>query len=223
MPGPLRSAHVAFVHTSPVHVETFGRLMAAADPRVTLEHVVIESLLTDAQRVGADDAALVERVQRAMVDAAANGASIVVCTCSTVGGAAERTPTGGRFAAMRIDRAMADAAVQRGPRVCLVAALDSTLAPTARLVEESAVAMHAPVDIQTLLVPSAWSHFLAGDGSAYIDAIVACVRAAPPAADVIVLAQASMAPAAARLQDLGIVVLSSPQTGVQRIIERLSA
>jgi len=45
-------------------------------------------------------------------------------------------------------------------------------------------------------------------------------RAAPRTADVTVLAQASMAGAAERLQDLGIV-LSSPGPGVQRIIERL--
>src|SRR5205085_12419090 len=73
-----------------------------------------------------------------------------------------------------------------------------------------------------LSVPSAWPRFLAGDVAGYIDAIVAGVRAAPSSADVTVLAQASMAPAAERLQDLS-VVLSSPGPGVQRIIESMRA
>lgn len=95
-------------------VETFERLMQATAPQVKVEHIVNEELLADAQRVGADDPALVKRVHGAMVEAAATGASIVVCTCSTIGGLAEKTPTQNCFAAVRIDRAMADRAVKLG-------------------------------------------------------------------------------------------------------------
>ena len=125
--------HIAFLHTSPVHVDTFDRLVKASDPTLQIEHVVAEGLLDEAQRVGADDPALVRRVQDAMVNAAANGAAIVVCTCSTIGGSAERTPTHAGFAVARIDRAMADRAVQLGPRILIVAALESTLGPTSKL------------------------------------------------------------------------------------------
>ena len=53
---------------------------------------------------------------------------------------------------------------------------------------------------------------------AYIDAVVAAVRAAPRRFDVVVLAQASMADAADALQDLGIEVLASPRLGVQALL-----
>ena len=212
---------IAFLHTSPVHVETFERLTRTMASDVAIEHVVAEALLVDAQRTGAGDPALVARVHAAMTNAAANGAAIVVCTCSTIGGAAERTPTDGRFAVARIDRAMADRAVALGPRVLVVAALESTLAPTAALIRESAAAMHADVTLESLLVAEAWAHFTRGDRQAYIDAVAAAVRGAAAGHSVVVLAQASMAPAQDLLRDLGVEVLASPALGVERALAYL--
>lgn len=213
--------HVAFLHTSPVHVETFERLVKAADPAVQVEHIVAEDLLADAQKVGADDPALVERIRKAMAGAASNGASIVVCTCSTIGGVAERAPSGTDAAVARIDRAMADRAVALGPSILIVAALESTLQPTAQLVQESAAALGKKVQLEHLLVGDAWPHFLRGDRAAYVAKVVSAVRAVPRGANVIVLAQASMAPAADALKDLGVEVLASPALGVQSLLAHL--
>ena len=219
MPAPRQPGrHVAFVHTSPAHVATFDRLVKVADPSARVDHVVAETLLAEARRLGVDHPALVRQVQQTMFQAAGDGATVVACTCSTIGGIAERTPprAGQRFA--RIDRAMADRAVRQGPRVLVVAALRSTLQPTARLIAESAVALGSPATLDTLCVDDAWPHFERGDHDAYIAAIVAAVRAAPRAADVVVLAQASMADAADALGDLGVDVLSSPALGVQAML-----
>ncbi len=214
--------HVTFLHTSPVHVDTFERLVKAVDSSVKVEHVVSEELLTDAQRVGADDPSVVTRVHETMRKAAASGASIVVCTCSTIGGAAERTPTDGHFTPVRIDRAMADRAIKLGPRVLVVVALESTLAQTTKLLEESAMALGAVVEIQHLVAEGAWSHFLRGDRTAYVEAVARAITAsAPHAASVIVLAQASMSPAAELLSNLSIKVLASPSLGVESVIAQL--
>ncbi len=214
----MTARHVAFLHTAPVHVETFERLVKAADPTLHTTHLVMEALLAEAQAVGAADPALVARVQQAMVQAAEGGADIVVCTCSTVGGAAERTPTGGRFKASRIDRAMADRAVALGPRILLVAALDSTLGPSTTLLHESAAARGTSVEITPLVIADAWACYQRGDQAAYVLAVGDAVRARAGGADVVVLAQASMAPAAVVLRDLGIEVLSSPVLGVENLL-----
>jgi hypothetical protein len=214
---PLRR-HVAFLHTSPAHVQTFDRLVKAADPALQVDHIVDEALLSEALRVGVDDPALVQRVHHVMGQAAANGATVVVCTCSTIGSIAEHTPSQPTCAFSRIDRAMADRAVQLGPRILAVAALRSTLEPTAQLISESATALQAEVVVQTLWVEGAWLLFERGDRGAYIDAVVAAVRAAPRRFDVVVLAQASMADAADTLQDLGVAVLASPRLGVQALL-----
>jgi len=215
--------HVAFLHTSPVHVTTFDRLVKAADPAIQVDHVVDEVLLSDAQRDGVDDPQLIRRVHDAMRDAGASGAAVVVCTCSTIGGIAERTPQRPGTAFARIDRAMADRAVRLGPRVLVVAALRSTLAPTAQLIRESAAALRAEVALHTLWVEGAWPAFERGDRAAYLGAVVAAVRAAPRRFDVVVLAQASMAEAADALRDLGVEVLSSPRLGVQAMLAAMPA
>ncbi len=197
--------------------------MQTADPAIRVDHAVREDLLVDARHVGPTDPDLVQRVHEAMRGAALAGASIVACTCSTIGGSAEAMPSSGRFTALRIDRAMADRAVQRGPRILVAAALESTLGPTADLIQESAAMQGTRVEIELILIDGAWSHFLSGDHLAYARSIADTIRKAKRLVDVVVLAQASMAPAADLLADLGVEVLSSPQLGVRSILARLRA
>ncbi|MFM9923599.1 Asp/Glu/hydantoin racemase [Variovorax sp. H27-G14] len=221
---------LAFVHTAQVHVPTFERLVQEMAPGLRVRHVVHEALLADARVLGLDDAALVARVHQAMHDAASSGARVVVCTCSTIGAIAERTATGDAFEALRIDRAMADRAVRTGPRVLIVAAVESTLAPTTALILSAAQNAGVEVQPRQLLIEQAWPHFQRGDTAGYIETLaqgirakasVAGVASATGAADVIVLAQASMAPVADALTDLGIEVLSSPAPGVRFAVRML--
>ncbi len=209
---------IAFLHTSPAHVPTFEKLMAELAPGLRASHVVREDLLVDAQREGTQDPQLVARIGKAMEEAGAGGAGVVVCTCSTIGGVAEAVDTAGRFSAARIDRAMANKAVASGRPVLLVAALESTLGPTRALLESSSQRLGTSAAIETLVVPDAWTHFLSGDTAAYLDAIVKAVAAAGAVSKTVVLAQASMAPAAQSLARLGITALSSPRLGVQQAV-----
>lgn len=155
-----------------------------------------------------------------MAAAAARGASLVVCTCSTIGGVAERTPPNPRFRAARIDRAMADRAVQLGPRILLVAALQSTLEPTRDLLRESAERLGVEIEMEMLCVEQAWPLFERGDTAGYLEAIARAVSAAA-GADVVVLAQASMAGALPLLEGLGVEVLASPALGIRTALQQL--
>jgi hypothetical protein len=152
-----------------------------------------------------------------MRDAGASGAEVVVCTCSTIGGVAEAME-GAAFQAARIDRAMADKAVSDGRPVLMVAALESTLAPTMALLQASAKRLGTNPRTDKLVVNGAWEHFLSGERQKYIDAIVNAVSSADASSSVVVLAQASMAPAASALERLGITVLSSPRLGVEHAV-----
>jgi hypothetical protein len=214
--------HLAFLHTAPGHVATFDGLVRASHANAQVDHGVDAPLLQAAQVSGANDPQVVAQVHEAMHRAAAGGAGVVVCTCSTLGGAAESMDTGGRFVAQRIDRAMADRAVTLGRRVMVVAALPSTLEPTRWLLADSARSLGVELQPVLLSLPQAWGHFVQGDLAGYIQAVVTGVRGAwreaPERAEVVVLAQASMAPAAALLGDLGVEVLSSPALGVAQAL-----
>lgn len=209
-------ADIAFVHTSPVHVPTFDKLLLEVAPALRAVHQVHEDLLARAQQVGLADAALAADLQHVLREAAAQ-AKVVVCTCSTLGGLAESAPRPPGTAITRVDRAMADAAVRDGRPVLVVAAVQSTLQPTQELLRSSAVRLAKDVDTATLWVEPAWPHFEAGRLDDYIASLVEAVSAARPEG-VVVLAQASMAPAAARLAERGFTVLTSPRLGVEHAV-----
>jgi hypothetical protein len=213
---------LTFLHTSSVHIATFDQLLAEIDPGIPAKHVVDESLLQDARASGIT-VELAQRITQALVDAIADDAAVVVCTCSTIGGCAERANHGTGRPIIRVDRAMAERAVATGQRIVVVAALASTLTPTHQLIEEVANQAGKAVTILDVWCEKAWPYFEGGDQSAYLATVAACVRQAAPAGDVIVLAQASMAGAAALCADLPIPILSSPRLGLEAAIQAYRA
>lgn len=203
---------LAFVHTSPVHIATFDRLLAEMNVSIPVHHIVAEDLLNEARQTGTTPA-LRERVEATIVHAGVD-AAVVVCTCSTIGALAEQSSTAAGCPVLRVDRAMAERAVRSGRRILVAAALASTRAPTEALLREAAIAARVETELIAVDCADAWPHFERGNHSAYIAAIAAHLRAAAPHGDVIVLAQASMADAVLACADLPIPILSSPQLGL---------
>ncbi len=201
---------LALLHTSPVHVPVFDALRDAAHPGLELRHHVDPGLLERARRDGTD--AVTDAVAAVVRRAVGEGARAVLCTCSTIGGVAEAAAPGAGVPVLRVDRPMAAAAVATGPRVVVLAALESTLAPTVRLVREEALRVARTVHVRTLLVDGAWARFEAGDGAGYARAVAAAADSVRDA-DVIVLAQASMAPAREAVRT-PVPVLASPAPGL---------
>lgn len=213
---------LAFLHTSPVHVASFDALLADLAPGAISHHVVDEALLADAREQGLTTE-IVDRVTSRMNEAGASGAAVVVCTCSTIGGIAEDRDGDFSFAAHRVDRAMADAAVRGGSNILVVAALASTLDPTRDLVMTSAESLGREVNINMHHIVEAWRHFEAGDNDQYWQAIAEGIRANAIGHDVVVIAQASMAGAANLCADMSIPILSSPRLGVERALAAVSS
>ncbi|MFF9218980.1 aspartate/glutamate racemase family protein [Streptomyces viridosporus] len=202
---------LALLHTSPVHVPVFDALRDETHPGLELLHLVAEDLLHRARLAG--PAAVADDVRAKVREAVDGGARAVLCTCSTIGGVAEAAAAGAGVPVLRVDRPMAGAAVAAGPRIVVLAALESTLRPTAALVEEEARRAGRAVEVRTVLVEDAWARFEAGDREGYVRR-VADAADEVTGADVIVLAQASMAPAERLLGTARVPVLSSPRPGL---------
>jgi hypothetical protein len=210
---------IAFLHTAPANVTTFERLLQKHAPDLQVVHILDESLLNDARAQG-PNAALADRVHQRMDEAAAGAASVVVCTCSSIGGMAEDNPSAA-YRSMRIDRAMADQAVAAGDRILVVAALESTVAPTLALIQSSAQRVGRSPHIDVLVVDGSWDHFVAGNQEAYERAIAHAIQQKSIGADVIVLAQATMAGAAERCEGIGVPILSSPEIGILQALAEM--
>jgi hypothetical protein len=209
---------IGFLHTAEVHVATFGGLVDEVAPEEGHLHRVDAPLLDDA-RAGAPTG---ERV-RAHVDAlVAAGSSVVVCTCSTLGPVAEGLGAAALgVPVVRVDRPLAEAAVRDGGRVAVVVALTSTLGPTTSLLADAARRAGTRVELEPVVCTGAWAAFEAGDLGTYHQGVAVAVRdvVARRVPDAVVLAQASMAPAAALLGDLPVPVLTSPGSAVARAVE----
>jgi hypothetical protein len=210
---------LTFLHTSPVHIATFDGLLAQIDPGIPVRHVVDESLLREAREAGMITAQLRQRIADAVMEAIAQDAAVVLCTCSTIGGCAEQAGDDSNGTVLRVDRPMAERAVTTGSRIVIVAALASTLAPTRQLILEAATRIGKRVQIAEVLCELAWAKFEQGDHAGYANEIAARLHEVATEGDVIVLAQASMAAAAPLCADIGIPILSSPRLGLEAAIE----
>ncbi|MFF4117275.1 aspartate/glutamate racemase family protein [Streptomyces sp. NPDC001714] len=202
---------LALLHTSPLHVPVFDALRDEHHPGLELRHSVVPDLLARARREGPE--AVAGDVAAALHRAAANdGVRAVLCTCSTIGAVAERAGGEVGVPVVRGDRPMAAAAVAAGPRIAVLATVESTLPPTLALLDDEARRADRPIHARAQVVPDAWTRFEAGDveGCARL---VAAVADAVTDADVIVLAQASMT-SAARFTTTAVPMLSSPRPGL---------
>ncbi len=161
---------------------------------------------------------IAQRVEALVQQAFDDGAALVVCTCSTLGGCAETIGQPG-MPVLRVDRAMAERAAALGTRIVLVASLRSTMEPTRALLQDAAQRAGKEISIVDVVCDQAWPRFEQGDHAGYIEEIAACLRAAATRGDVIVLAQASMAQAAARCADLPVPILSSPRLGLEAAVQ----
>ncbi len=213
-----RVTTVAFLHTSPLHIPVFRALLCDLAPEARDVHLADESLLADVRARGYD-AGIEARLRACLHELAADAPAVIVCTCSTLSGHAERLAGPVGAPVLRIDRPLAERAVAGGGRIAVVAAVESTLAPTRALFEQCANAAGTGAVVVDAPCLDAWRLFERGDLAGFYEHVARHVRAVAAAADVVVLAQASMAPAAALLEDLAIPVLSSPRLAVARAVE----
>lgn len=211
---------LTLLHTSAVHIETYNGLLGAQNADLEVEHLVAEEFLDRARERGITSD-LESDIQSQILSAVDQGADVVLCTCSTIGGCAESADGDTSGTIMRVDRAMAEKAVATGDEIVVAATLASTIEPTMDLINDAARKAGRVVNLRPVVFESAWACFEAGDQAGYINEIAAGLPDAAVDADVIVLAQGSMAQAADQCGDVGVPVLSSPKLGLDAALAAL--
>ena len=213
---------LAFLHTAEVHVPNFTGVLRGLDRHVPSRHAVRDDLLARALADGRVTEGTRRDTQTEVQRLVAEGARVVLCTCSTLGSAAEATPGVPGARVIRVDRPMAERAVATGRSILLVAATPTAMASAVALLGEAARAGRPPA-VRELLCAAAWELFQAGDSSGYATAVASAVDEQARANDVVMLAQASMASAAALVGRSDVEVLTSPDVGVRAALALLGA
>ncbi len=207
---------LGLVHTSATLVPIFEQLCKEKLSGVSVFNLVDDSLIKDViahNRLRPQTARRVTQLVAAAEDA---GAEYIMVTCSSIGSAVETAATLQTVPVLRVDRPMADLAVQTGDRVGVIATLPTTLEPTADLVRRCGEAAGKAIELTARLCEGAFEALMGGDPAKH-DAMVAdALRELAGQVDVIALAQASMARVVDGLAeaDRRVPILASPPLAV---------
>ena len=209
-----------FLHTAEANLTRFSAMLAERALGRPIRHILEPEPLAAAAAAGRVTPAVEAQVTERLRPAVTDGAHAVCCTCSTIGGVAENA--GGEIGVpvMRIDRPMAERAVELGANILVAACLASTVEPTRSLIEAVARDQGKEISLRTLLIEDAWALFEGGDVEGYAARIAEALRADIGDAEAVVLAQASMTGAAELCADLGVPILSSPELGLEGFLDR---
>jgi aspartate/glutamate racemase len=156
------------------------------------------------------------------------GAEAVLVTCSSIGEAVEAAAHDAGIPVLRVDAPMAAEAIQlaqdagrfpaRAGRIIVLATLAATLGPTGRNLERYAAGTGVEVDVR--VVEDAFTARRDGNQAEHDRLVRDAVADAARQADVIVLAQASMAGAIDGIRT-PVPVLTSPKGGVASLVQIL--
>lgn len=210
-----RSPRIAFLHTGAVVIPPVAELAREHLPGAATINYLDDKIVAD---LGDDEraASVPERIADLVSAARSAGADIVMLTCSSISHLAGPTADRVGIPVLRIDEAMADEAVTIGSRIAVLATLATTLTPTTALIRERAAIAGASPEIVSEVIDGAFAAVSAGDRPAHDRLVGAAIERAARSADVVVLAQASMATAAAGVR-VDVPVLTSLEPGIKRL------
>lgn len=213
----MSDTRIALISATPLAIAPAAAAIGEAFPNSTVWNLLDDRLLADAKVEGGVTDPLAARMDQLIDLALAGGADGVLLTCSQYGGRADvRDAAADGVAVLSADGPLfAEAVAQRPSRVLLVASLESSAADST----ERLTAAFAAAGVETELLPivvAAAAQPLAED---HLSEVLADAVAEVEADyDVIVLAQFSLAPAAATLADrFGVPVLDGPRAAARRL------
>jgi len=114
----------------------FTALAARTLPGVRVFHMVDESLIGNTIRAGGLQKDTIRRIVAQIDSARQAGADAVMVTCSSIGAAVPVARQLFDMPILRIDERLAEAAVNQGPRIGVVATLKTTVEPAGAPAQE---------------------------------------------------------------------------------------
>lgn len=213
---------LAIIHTSPATLDMLKAQAAELLPGVDVVNFVDDSILPQLLSNGGDVAAVEDRLVHYARFAEQVGADVILSACSSIGELAPRAQAAVSVPVVRIDEAMAAAAVRRGQTIGVAATLPTTLNPTTRLLEATAQEAGKNVTFKPLLVAGAYEKLMAGDKDGHDGLLVDALTRLAEEVDVVVLAQASMSRVLPRVPEaLRERFLTSPRLGMEAVKQAL--
>lgn len=203
---------IVLLHTLRSVLDTFEPLLREVlDYDVKIHNVLDEFLVTDVTEKGMFTPDNHRRLLNDLVNAQLTGADVIVVTCSSLTPFIARARAFFSVPIVAIDDAMTSNAVRLGRRIAVLATAFTTIGPTVDKIQADAMNIGEEIEITTQLCPEAIAALKRGDVTTHDDLVLDMVKKVN-AAEVIVLAQASMAHLQEQAERIaGVPVLASPR------------
>ena len=208
------SARIGVIHATRVAVSPIEAAFESRWPEAEVVQLLDESLSRDLEATGHLTPEINERVERLAAFAHRGGAQAILFSCSAFGAAIETVQARLPIPVLKPNQAMLEEALRLGRRIQVLATYRPSGPAIRHELEALAAKRNVDPDIEDSYVPGALDALHAGDGQAH-DSLIAEAAANAHHADVILLAQFSMARARGAVsRRVDSVVLSSPESAV---------
>ncbi len=213
---------IALLHTVRSVYLDFQAMLEKEIKDICVTNMVDEFLVTNAKEKGYFPPENMRKLFLDLLSLKETGSDVIVITCSSLTPYAEKLSVSLDCPVVLIDNKMCRDAAAAGGRIAVLATAPTTVEPTVSRIKAEAERLSSFVTVASYLDQKAMSLLSKGDVKAH-DARLAELARQDADADVIVLAQASMASAAKLVREAtGKRVLTSPQSCIEEVKEILS-
>jgi Asp/Glu/hydantoin racemase len=214
---------LGLIYTAPAIVESVTKIVTDTMPAVQKFNIVDDRIIPVIISEG-----LSPKVHRIVTNyirgAEDEGADAVLVTCSSISPCVETARHLVSIPVMKMDDPMTDIAVEKGSNIAVLASASATLGPTAQLLQDKAKARGKKVNISSELCRGAFDALSNKDVQTHDRLVLEAIRRNAQTADVIVLAQASMARIVPQLgEQVRVPVLTSLRSGIEQVKPILAA
>jgi Asp/Glu/hydantoin racemase len=215
---------LGIIHTTPVTLGPLDELAKLHLPQFHVNSLMDNSILPQLANNGGKVADVLPRLIQYIMNYEALGVEAILIACSSIGEIVHVLSQEVKIPVIRIDEAMAEAAIQRGNRVGVLATLSTTLRPTLQQLRDKAEQAGKLVEFEAVLADEAYRMLMEGKPEAHDDILIKALNELAGRSDIIVLAQASMARVAKLLPEaVQAKCITSPELGmlhVKKIVEK---
>jgi Asp/Glu/hydantoin racemase len=208
---------IALIHATAVAIDPIREAFAAGWPQARTTNLLDDSLSTDLAADGRITDRMIERFVTLARYSAGCGANAILFTCSAFGVAIEAARGSVPIPVLKPNEAMFDEALEAGRRMGLISTFEPSIPSMVRELEDEAARRGSKIELRTRSIPDAMSALQRGDVKTH-DGLIAQAASEFTDCDVLMLAQFSMARAAARISArAGQRLLTSPHSAVARL------
>jgi Asp/Glu/hydantoin racemase len=215
------SPRIALIHATRVAIEPVETAAASLWPEAETISILEEGLSVDRSKAAELSKELSDRIKALSHYAQAAHADGILFTCSAFGTAIAQANAQTDIPVMNPNEAMFDAALSQGERIAMIYTFQPAAAGMEEEFRETAAARGSAAQITSYFCEGALDAKRSGDNDRH-DQLIAQTAAEIEGADVILLAQFSMAGAAEAVRSaVAIPVLTSPESAIREIRRRI--